>query len=241
MSIQKYKIIFMGTPDFSVKPLNALIEAGHDVVAVYAQPPRPKDRGQKLQKSPVHLFAEEKNIPVFTPNSFKKDLEAVAHFQSLKADFAVVAAYGLLLPKVILDAPKYGCVNIHASLLPRWRGAAPIQRSILAGDQSTGITIMQMDEGMDTGDMLLKDEVAITDQTTASSLHDQLSEIGSDLIVQALIEHAKKGFSPIAQSEHEATHAPKLQKEEGAINWQMRAIEIGCKIRAFTPWPGVYF
>lgn len=237
----KYKIAFMGTPDFSVPALKKLIEAGHKIVAVYSQPPRPKDRGHKLTKSPVHLEAEERNIPVFTPLSFKKDPEAVRQFQSLDIDFAIVVAYGLILPKSVLDSPKYGCLNIHGSLLPKWRGAAPIQRAILAGDDQTGITIMQMDEGMDTGDMLLKGECPIASDTTASMLYDQLSDLGADLIVQALKIHTEKGFSPIEQDESLATHAPKLSKEESEISWQMSDQEIDLRLRAFTPWPGIYF
>ena len=240
MSQEKYKIAFMGTPEFSVKPLDALREAGHDVVAVYSQPPRPKDRGQKLQKSPVHLYAEEHNIPVFTPKSFKKDPDAVKQFAALNLDFAIVAAYGLLLPKSILEAPKYGCLNIHASLLPKWRGAAPIQYAILSGDKVTGITIMQMDEGLDTGDMLLKGEIPITPKTTATTLHDDLSEMGAGLIVKALEEHATKGFSPQKQDDALSTHAPKIKKEDGHISWDMEASEIDLKIRGLTPWPGVY-
>src|SRR3982750_2972118 len=180
------KIVFMGTPDFAVPALESLIDAGHNVIAVYIQPPRPKGRGQKIQPSPVHEVALKNNIPVFTPKSLRRDEAAQMAFAAHAADVAVVAAYGLLLPPTVLAAPKHGCLNIHASLLPRWRGAAPIQYAILAGDGETGITIMQMDAGLDTGAMLLKEAVPITPRTTASSLHDTLADLGARLIVPAL-------------------------------------------------------
>ena len=180
-----FRIVFMGTPAFAAVALKALADAGHDVVAVYSQPPRPKGRGMETQKSPVYLFAEEQGIAIRTPVSLKSTDEVEA-FQSLRADVAVVAAYGLILPKAVLDAPRYGCLNIHASLLPRWRGAAPIQRAIMAGDKETGVTVMQMEEGLDTGPMLLKEALPISTDMNAGALHDALAEIGARLIGTAL-------------------------------------------------------
>lgn len=234
-------VIFMGTPDFSVTALKKIIESGHNVIAAYSQPPRPKGRGQKLQKSPVHLEAEAHNIPVFTPVSFKKEPEAIDHFQSLNADIAVVAAYGLILPKQILEAPRFGCLNIHASLLPRWRGAAPIQRAILAGDHETGVTIMQMDEGLDTGAMISKKPVPITEKDTASTIHDSLSMLGGKMIVEALETLSKTGTLPhTPQPENGTTYAHMLKKEEGRIDWSKPAEDIDRQIRALNPWPGVW-
>ena len=235
--MSQFKIVFMGTPDFSTKPLLSLIEAGHEVVAVYTQPPRPAGRGEKLRKSPVHELAESKGIPVFTPTSLKT-LEAQEEFESHQADIAVVVAYGIILPKEILEASRLGCLNIHASLLPRWRGAAPIQRAIEAGDRETGITIMQMDEGLDTGDMLLKGSVEITPQTTGQSLHDELADLGADLIVKAL-EQDK--LIPETQPDEGVTYAKKLSRSESHVDWTKSAEEIERTLRAFTPWPGLYF
>ena len=181
-NITKLRIAFMGTPDFSVTALRALVRAGHDVVSVYSQPPKPAGRGHQIQKTPVHKVAEDLGIPVFTPRTLRDAAEQAA-FAALNLDVAVVAAYGLILPQAILDAPRLGCVNIHASLLPRWRGAAPIQRSIIAGDSEGGVTIMQMEAGLDTGPMLLEGKCPITSSTTAGSLHDELAIIGADLIV----------------------------------------------------------
>jgi methionyl-tRNA formyltransferase len=235
---QKLKIIFMGTPVFAVRALDALHAAGHDIVAAYTQPPRPAGRGHKVQNSPVHLRAEELGIPVHHPKSLKKSAEARDTFKNLKADVAVVAAYGLILPQEVLDAPKYGCLNIHASLLPRWRGAAPIQRAILAGDVESGICIMQMDAGLDTGAVLLRGATPITDKTTASSLHDALADIGGRLTVQtlALIDTLK----PEAQPQEGITYAHMLTKEDGRIDWNKPSIEIERQMRALTPWPGVW-
>ncbi|MDX1922889.1 MAG: methionyl-tRNA formyltransferase [Alphaproteobacteria bacterium] len=234
------RIIFMGTPEFSVGALNTLRGAGHDIICVYSQPPRPANRGHAVQKSAVHQAAEAHGIEVRTPLSLKVPEEQKA-FADLNADVAVVVAYGLLLPKPVLDAPRYGCINIHASLLPRWRGAAPIQRAILAGDADSGITIMQMDVGLDTGAMWLKRSVPITTQTTAGALHDELSKLGAEMIVEALPQIASGSIKPIPQPEAGVTYATKLTKDEGRINWQESAAEIERKLRGLSPWPGVYF
>lgn len=241
MSSEKLRIAFMGTPDFAAVALKALLDAGHDVVAVYSQPPRPKGRGNKVQKSPTHELAETAHIPVYTPVSFKKEPDAVTTFQNLDLDVAIVAAYGLLLPKSILDAPKYGCLNIHGSLLPRWRGAAPIQRAILDGDAETGITIMQMDEGLDTGPMIIKDSLPITAETNASNLHDDLADMGARLTLQALETLAKDGrLENQPQPEGGETYASRLSRDDGRINWQNSAADIERQLRALTPWPGVW-
>ncbi|MBC7908813.1 MAG: methionyl-tRNA formyltransferase [Rhodospirillaceae bacterium] len=231
------KIAFMGTPDFSVPILAALLAAGHEVVAVYSQPPRPAGRGHKEQLTPVHAFAASKGIEVRTPKSLKSPEDQQA-FRDLNLDMAVVAAYGLILPKAILEAPRLGCLNVHASLLPRWRGAAPIQRAILAGDTETGVTIMLMDVGLDTGDMLLTEQVAITPATNASMLHDQLSEIGARMIVDALARYPE--LDHVKQPEDGVTYAAKLSKDEGRLDWTRSASELDYQIRGLTPWPGVW-
>ncbi len=234
------RIAFMGTPDFSVPSLRNLIASRHKVVCVYSQPPRPKGRGHQVQESPVHQCAIEAGIEVRTPLNFKKD-EDIAAFMALELDVAVVAAYGLILPKVILDAPKYGCLNIHASLLPRWRGAAPIHRAILEGDKETGITIMQMDVGLDTGPMIAKRAVAIRETTTSSSLHDMLSAVGSSMIEDVLDRLAENGhLEAQVQPEEGATYAKMLKKEEGHIDWTKPAAVIDRQIRALNPWPGTW-
>ncbi len=229
----------MGTPDFSVPILENLIHAGHEVAAVYSQPPRPAGRGHQLRPSPVHACAEARGIPVHTPKSLKSAEEQAA-FAALKADVAIVAAYGLILPKAILDAPRHGCINVHASLLPRWRGAAPIQRCIEAGDHFTGVTIMQMDEGLDTGAMLLMEDIPITPTTTGGSLHDDLSAMGARMAVEALkrLEAGKLLATP--QPPEGVTYAAKLAKEEGRIDWRRPAAQIDRQVRAFTPWPGAW-
>lgn len=234
------KIIFMGTPDFAAVALKALIGSAHDVVAVYSQPPRPKGRGHHVQKSAVHEVAESHNIPVFMPKSLKS-VEEQEIFGGHNADVAVVAAYGLLLPQAILDAPNYGCLNIHASLLPRWRGASPIQRSIWAGDAQSGVTIMQMDKGLDTGDMIAKVAVDLDDTMSASSLHDILAEKGAALTLNVLDGIAANG-KPAAQKQDEflVTYAHLLTKEDGKIDWNKSAQEIDRQIRALTQWPSVY-
>ena len=234
------RIAFMGTPDFSVPALKALIASRHKVVCVYSQPPRPKGRGQHVQESPVHEAAKAAGIEVRTPLNFKKD-EDIAAFMALELDVAIVAAYGLILPKAILDAPLHGCLNIHASLLPRWRGAAPIQRAILEGDAETGITIMQMDVGLDTGPMIKKKSVQIRPSTTAQSLHDMLSAVGSAMIVDVVDTLADKGkLDAEAQPDEGSTYARMLKKEEGRIDWSKPAAFIDRQIRAFNPWPGTW-
>jgi methionyl-tRNA formyltransferase len=225
----------MGTPDFAVPALGALHEAGHTIVAVYTQPPRPAGRGKTLRKSPVHDAAEALGLPVRTPARLRTNADEHAAFAALDLDAAIVAAYGLILPRPMLDAPRRGCLNIHASLLPRWRGAGPIQAAILAGDSATGVTIMQMEEGLDTGPMLLKDSVAIGPETTAATLHDQLSAMGARLIIRALDEEP----TPIAQPEG-ATYAPKLSKDSGRLNWADDAATLDRTVRAMVPWPGAW-
>jgi methionyl-tRNA formyltransferase len=230
------RIAFMGSPDFAVPALQALHRAGHDIAAVYCQPARPAGRGQAVRRCSVHSVADELGLPVRTPSRLRGDPVAQAAFSALRLDAAVVAAYGLILPQAMLDAPKRGCLNIHASLLPRWRGAAPIQAAILAGDTETGITIMQMDAGLDTGPMLLHQTVPIRPQTTTANLHDTLSVIGAKLILDAL------SFAPpsVAQSEAAATYAPKLSREDGRIDWSKSAEHIDRQVRAFDPWPGTF-
>jgi methionyl-tRNA formyltransferase len=233
-------IIFMGTPDFSVGALKALIKSGHKVVCVYSQPPRPKGRGQQVQKSPVHLAAEAAGIEVRTPVNFKQQGD-VEGFAALRADVAIVAAYGLILPKVILDAPRYGCINIHASLLPRWRGAAPIQRSILAGDAQSGVTIMQMETGLDTGPMIAMETVSIDKDTTAQSLHDALSDLGARMIGPVADALAESGnVQTTVQPQEGVTYAHMLKKEEGRIDWSQPAGIIDRQVRALNPWPSTY-
>ncbi len=234
------RLAYMGTPDFAVPALRALIAAGHDIVCVYSQPPRPAGRGQKQRLSAVHAFAEAQGIPVRTPKSLRDPAEQ-QEFSALALDAAIVAAYGLILPKAILNAPKLGCFNIHASLLPRWRGAAPIHRAILAGDSETGVTIMQMDEGLDTGDMIRVESVPISDGTTASNLHDALADLGAELIVAALESVVAGTATATPQPEQGVTYATKLSKDEGRLDWRRSAIELARAVRAYTPWPGAWF
>ncbi len=231
------RVVFAGTPDFSVPPLQALLEAGHNIVGVYTQPDRPAGRGMKLRPSPVKAKALEHELPVFQPQTFR-DAEAQAQLAGLHPDVMVVVAYGLILPQAVLDIPTHGCLNIHASLLPRWRGAAPIQRAIEAGDAETGVTIMQMDAGLDTGPMLLKKRTPILEEDTAQTLHDRLGQLGADAIVEALDKLGQ--LVPQPQDESQATYATKLRKEEGAIDWQQPAAVIKRKIHAFNPWPTAY-
>jgi len=219
-----------------VPALRALHQAGHEIVAVYSQPPKPKNRGHVLTPCPVHQAALELRLNVRTPARVKCDEAEHRFFASLDLDVAVVAAYGLILPKAMLDAPRMGCLNIHASLLPRWRGAAPIQAAIMAGDDETGITIMQMEEGLDTGPMLMKGEVAITASTTTPTLHDQLSALGAEMILRVLQENP----DPVAQPEQGVTNAGKLTREHGRIDWKTPAVVLDRKIRALNPWPGVF-
>lgn len=236
------RVVFMGTPDFAVPALQALLASSHEVIAVYTQPPRPKGRGQQVQRSPVHEITAAANIPVHHPLSLKKDPEAVATFRALAADIAIVAAYGLILPAAVLDAPKYGCLNIHASLLPRWRGASPIQHAVWHGDEKSGVTIMQMNEGLDTGDMIVTAETVLTPETTAQSLHDKLAQLGGPLVVDLLDRLARGETLPHQkQDEAGAVYARLLSKADGQIDWTKDAASIDRQVRALNPWPGTYF
>ncbi len=234
------RIIFMGTPEFAIPTLSALIKSPHEVVAVYSQPPRPVGRGHKVQLSPVHRLAEQHDIPVLTPTSLRAREEQEI-FQGFNADLAVIVSYGLLLPKAILDAPRLGCVNIHVSLLPRWRGAAPIQHAILAGDTETGITIMKMGEGLDTGPTLCQQKIAITPETTTSQLFTDMAQVGAKLLLEILVPYAQGRITPTPQPANNITHAPKITKDMGYIDWNDSAEHIDCKIRALNPWPGTWF
>lgn len=231
------RLVFMGTPDFSVPALDALKEAGHDIAAVYTQPPRPAGRGKNDRPTPVHARAQALGLPVFTPRSLKTDA-ALATFQSHRAEVAVVVAYGLILPQTILDAPARGCLNIHASLLPRWRGAAPIHRAIMAGDSETGVAIMQMEAGLDTGPVLLSQSIPIADDDTTQSLHDKLSALGAGLIVETL--RRLPDLAPQPQPAEGVTYARKIDKAEARIDWTRPAIEIDRQIRGLSPFPGAW-
>ncbi|QBZ82160.1 Methionyl-tRNA formyltransferase [Hydrogenovibrio crunogenus] len=233
---QPLRIIFAGTPDFSVPPLKTLIDSEHEVVAVYTQPDRPAGRGRKLTASPVKQTALEHGIPVYQPMSLKTP-EAQAELEALQADVMIVVAYGLILPKAVLDMPKYGCLNIHASILPRWRGAAPIQRAIQMGDAETGVTIMQMDVGLDTGDMLTILKTPIMPEDTAQTLHDRLSALGCDALMTTLNDLQAGNLSPVQQDESQVTYAEKLNKAEAEIDWQASAQTLARQVQAFNPWP----
>ncbi|TAJ82973.1 methionyl-tRNA formyltransferase [Reyranella sp.] len=234
------KIAFLGTSAFAVPALRALVEAGHDVAAVYTRAPKPAGRGQQERKTPVHELADQLGLSVHTPRSLKSDEEA-ASFKALDLDAAVVVSYGHILPKSFLDAPVLGCINIHGSLLPRWRGAAPIHRAILAGDAETGVTTMRMDEGLDTGPMLLAESTPISAADTAESVHDRLAELGARLIVSTLDGLMRKSIDAVVQPEQGVTYAHKLGKEEGVLDWRRPAAELERKVRAFHPWPGTSF
>ncbi|HTQ69904.1 MAG TPA: methionyl-tRNA formyltransferase [Acidocella sp.] len=228
------KLAFMGSPDFAVPALKALVEAGHEVAAVYAQPPKPAGRGQKEQFCAVHAAAVELGLPVRTPPRLRKNAEELEFFRALKLDAAVVAAYGLILPQEFLDAPKRGCLNIHGSLLPRWRGAAPIQAAIAAGDVETGITIMQMEAGLDTGPMLRREATPIGPEDTSADLHDKLAAQGAKLILKELAQPS----APIAQNDAFSSYAPKLSREDARLDFRLPAPVLERRIRAFYPWPG---
>lgn len=234
------RIIFMGTPDFAVPTLTEIVANGHEVVAVYTRAPKPAGRGQEERKSPVHLAAENFGIPVFTPRSLK-GAEEQGVFALHDADVAVVVAYGLLLPKPILDAPRNGCLNLHGSLLPRWRGAAPIQRAVMAGDPRTGVMVMQMDEGLDTGPVGLVDEMPIGPDMTSGELHDRMMLVGADLMVRALaaLERGSLHFTP--QAADGATYASKIEKAEARIDWSRPAQDVHNHIRGLSPFPGAWF
>jgi methionyl-tRNA formyltransferase len=228
----------MGTPDFAVPTLAELIAQGHDIAAVYSQPPRPKGRGMALEPGPVHAFAQAAKLPVRTPLSLK-GTEEQAEFAALNLDAAIVVAYGLLLPKVILDAPRLGCFNLHGSLLPRWRGAAPIQRAVMAGDAETGVMVMQMDQGLDTGPVLMAERVAVG-RKTSGDLAAELSRLGADLMVRALGALEREAVTPRLQSEQGVTYAKKISKDEARIDWSKSAAEIDCLIRGLAPAPGAF-
>ncbi|MGE4409117.1 MAG: methionyl-tRNA formyltransferase [Sphingobium sp.] len=231
------KIIYMGTPDFAVPALESLVEAGHDILAVYCQPPRPAGRGKKLHPTPVHARAEALGLTVRTPLSLK-GAEEQATFAALEADIAVVAAYGLILPSTVLEAPRHGCINIHASLLPRWRGAAPIQRAVLAGDAETGVTIMRMEAGLDTGPMLAEIRTPV-DGKTAGALTDELAQSGAALMLKVLAD--LPAFPPVPQPEAGITYAAKIAKSEARIDFAAGAAQVERQVRAFNPAPGAFF
>ena len=235
----KLRVIFAGTPDFSVPPLKALLESGHEVVAVYTQPDRPSGRGRKLAASPVKLLAEEMGIPVYQPVDFRTEAD-VEQLRALDADIMVVVAYGLLLPEPVLNAPRLGCINIHASVLPRWRGAAPIQRAVLAGDAESGVSIMQMEKGLDTGPVYLIRRITLAADETGGSLHDRLSKLGAEALLEALPGIINGSLPAAEQDNRFSTYAKKLDKAEAAIDWERPAQEIEHKVRAFNPWPVAY-
>ncbi len=233
------KVIFMGTPDFSVGTLEAIIEAGHEVVLAVTQPDKPKGRGKEMQFTPVKECAVAHGIPVYQPVKVR-EAECVEYLKSFEADICVVIAFGQILPKEVLEITPYGCVNVHASLLPKYRGAAPIQWSIIDGEAVTGITTMQMDEGLDTGDMLLKSEVVIEADETGGSLHDKMAAAGAKLCVETLVGLEKHEITPIPQGETTTSYAKMLKKELGDIDWSQSAIEIERLIRGLSPWPSAY-
>ncbi|XYQ54436.1 methionyl-tRNA formyltransferase [Pectobacterium carotovorum] len=234
------RIIFAGTPDFAARHLDALLSSGHEVVGVFTQPDRPAGRGNKLTPSPVKVLAEQHSIPVFQPKSLRPE-ENQAMVQALNADVMVVVAYGLILPQPVLSMPRLGCINVHGSLLPLWRGAAPIQRALWAGDSETGVTIMQMDVGLDTGAMLHKISCPILQQDTSATLYDKLAELGPRGLLETLEQLADGSAVSEAQNDALATYAEKLSKEEARLNWQLSAEQLERCIRAFNPWPVSYF
>ena len=234
--MKSLKIVFAGTPDFASAHLQAVLDTHHDVIAVYTQPDRPAGRGRKLKPSPVKELALQHNIPVYQPKTLR-DEAAQQELSALGADLMIVVAYGLILPQVVLDTPKHGCINVHGSILPRWRGAAPIQRAIAAGDKESGVTIMQMDAGLDTGDMLIKAYCPINTTDTSSDLHDRLIEVGQPALVEAVNAIAEGTLNPEKQDDDLANYAHKMSKEEAQINWSNSASELHNLIRAFNPWP----
>lgn len=234
------RIIFAGTPDFAARHLDALLSSEHQVIGVFTQPDRPAGRGNKLTPSPVKILAEQHGIPVFQPKSLRPE-ESQRLVADLNADIMVVVAYGLILPKAVLDMPKLGCINVHGSLLPRWRGAAPIQRALWAGDTATGVTIMQMDVGLDTGDMLHKVSCEISSEDTSASLYDALAQLGPQGLLETLAQLAEGIAIPEVQDESLVTYAEKLSKEEARLDWRLSAVQLERCIRAFNPWPVSYF
>ncbi|MGY3568358.1 methionyl-tRNA formyltransferase [Vibrio sp. SCSIO 43135] len=237
---QSLRIVFAGTPDFAARHLAALLSSEHEVIAVYTQPDRPAGRGKKLTASPVKNIALEHDIPVYQPENFKSD-EAKQQLADLNADLMVVVAYGLLLPQAVLDTPKLGCINVHGSILPRWRGAAPIQRSIWAGDTETGVTIMQMDIGLDTGDMLKIATLPIEDTDTSASMYEKLADLGPEALIDCLADIASGNATAEKQDDELANYAKKLSKDEARINWADEAQHIERCVRAFNPWPMSHF
>ncbi len=234
------RVVFMGTPDFSVPVMTEMLGQGHEMVGVYTRAPKPAGRGMDLRLSPVHALADKFAIPVFTPKTLRNDDE-IARFAALDADVAVVVAYGLILPKAVLDAPRLGCLNLHASLLPRWRGAAPIQRAIMAGDAETGVMVMKMEEGLDTGPVGMVERVTITPDMTASDLHDRLSMIGADLMVRALAALSRDSLHFTPQSDVGVTYAHKIEKAEARIDWARSAQDLHNHVRGLSPFPGAFF
>ena len=238
--MKSLNIIFAGTPDFAAQHLQAILNSQHNVIAVYTQPDKPAGRGKKLQASPVKQLAEQNNIPVYQPKSLRKE-ETQSELKALNADVMVVVAYGLILPKAVLDAPRLGCLNVHGSILPRWRGAAPIQRSIWAGDAQTGVTIMQMDEGLDTGDMLHKVYCDILPTETSTSLYNKLAELAPSALIDVLDNLENGKFIAEKQDDSQSNYAEKLSKEEAQLDWSLSAMQLERNIRAFNPWPIAYF
>ena len=238
--MKSLNIIFAGTPDFAAQHLQAILNSQHNVIAVYTQPDKPAGRGKKLQASPVKQLAEQNDIPVYQPKSLRKE-EAQFELKVLNADVMVVVAYGLILPKAVLDAPRLGCLNVHGSILPRWRGAAPIQRSIWAGDAQTGVTIMQMDEGLDTGDMLHKVYCDILPTETSTSLYNKLAELAPSALIDVLDNLENGKFIAEKQDDSQSNYAEKLSKEEAQLDWSLSAMQLERNIRAFNPWPIAYF
>lgn len=234
------KIIFAGTPDFALEHLKALHQSSHQIIAVYTQPDKPAGRGNKLTQSPVKQFALANELPIFQPKTLRNE-EAQQVLNAHNADVLVVVAYGLILPKAVLDAPKFGCINVHGSLLPKWRGAAPIQRSLWAGDKETGVTIMQMDEGLDTGDMLYKVYCPIEPKDTSACLYRKLASLAPSALLTVLDGLREKRFPPQKQTDELATYAHKLTKEEARLDWQLSAEQLARNIRAFNPWPMAFF
>ena len=234
------RIAFMGTPDFAAPVLAELLAAGHEIAAVYTRAPQPSGRGHKLKPSPVHQFAEDHGLPVRTPKNFKAQEDRDA-FAALDLDVAVVVAYGLILPQALLDAPRHGCLNLHASLLPRWRGAAPIQRAIMAGDAQTGVQVMRMEAGLDTGPVLLSETVEIAPDDTAGSLHDRLSHVAAQLGPRALAALERGALVETPQAAEGVTYAEKITPEEARIDWSRPAFEVDCHIRGLSPFPGAWF
>lgn len=240
MHTSHLKVVFAGTPEFAAEALTALINSEHEVIAVYTQPDRPAGRGRKLKASPVKEVAEKYNLPIYQPESLKSESDQ-QQLRELNPDVMIVAAYGLILPQVVLDIPRMGCLNIHASLLPRWRGAAPIQRAILAGDTETGITIMQMNAGLDTGDMLSTSTCPIEQSETAGSLHDKLATLGASSLLKTLDQLLSGKIKAVKQDDSQASYAHKLEKQEAQLDWTLSAEQLDRQIRAFNPWPVAFF